>query len=221
MSRHSDTSDHAQGCVSGSAWTFLNVLCDFLPSNATKLAKDSADIHCSQEALTRPGAVERFLPTQQAARIRQTFMPMQALDLSDKGRVARQRALNPVTAKDYVLKPNLEGGGHNVYRDDIAGFLSTLPEEKWQNYILMRCIEPVEQEGHLLLAEELYQGPVIAELGAIGNCIWRREGSSATIVANRLAGWTLKVKPTAVNEMSVAKGYGSFSTPCLLERDGV
>lgn len=152
-------------------------------------------------------------------RIRQTFVPMQALDSSPDGQIARKRALDPAMVKDYVLKPNLEGGGHNIYRTDIPVFLSALPEEDWHKYILMRCIEPFEQHGHLLLVDELYRGPIISELGAIGTCLWRRDHSSVTVLANQLAGWTFKVKPAAVDEMSVVKGYGCFGTPCLVDTE--
>lgn len=138
---------------------------------------------------------------------------MHILDSSTEGQTARKQALNPAMAKDYVLKPNLEGGGHNIYRQDIPGFLSTLPEEEWQKFILMRCIDPLKQNGHLMLAEELYTGPVVGELGAIGTCVWRREGNSVEVLSNRMAGWTFKVKPAEVDEMSVVKGYGCFSTP--------
>jgi glutathione synthase len=112
-----------------------------------------------QEALTRPGAVERFLPADAAKKIRGTFMlPMQVLDTSPEGLEARKTALDPQACLDYVLKPNRDGGGHNVYRSDIPQFLRTKPEADWVQYILMRLIQPPSTTGTLMMPEELYTG---------------------------------------------------------------
>ena len=43
-----------------------------------------------QQALTEPGAVERFLSSDKAERVRKTFMPMQILDTSAAGLKARE-----------------------------------------------------------------------------------------------------------------------------------
>lgn len=210
MSGYCNSSDHSQSRVS------LYEICQ----GSLELSLQAILLRSnSQEALTRPEAVERLLPAEQAARVRQTFVPMQVLDTSAEGLAARKHALDPVTAKDYVLKPNLEGGGHNVYRSDIPHFLSTFPEEEWQGCILMRCIEPLEQDGHLMLADELFRGPVVGELGFLGTCLWRKEKTSLTLLSNEVAGWTFKVKPAMDDEMSVVKGYGCFGIPFLVDDD--
>jgi len=171
-----------------------------------------------QRALTEPGAVERFLPAEAAERVRRTFMPMLPLDTSAAGLAARNIATDPVQAEHYVLKPNLEGGGNNVYRDDIPGFLATIPEDQWHKYILMRLIEPpADTMGVLMTPQELYQGPVVSELGILGTCIWRRNGSAIEVLKNEVAGWTFKTKPSDIDEMSVVKGYGCFDCPRLVE----
>ncbi|TKA64236.1 hypothetical protein B0A55_10846 [Friedmanniomyces simplex] len=96
-----------------------------------------------QRALAEPGVVERFLlEARQADEVQRTFMTMLPLDSSRQGLEARRLALDPKTAVDYVLKPNLEGGGHNVFRSDIPAFLSEVPEVEWHRYILMRLIRP-------------------------------------------------------------------------------
>jgi glutathione synthase len=112
-----------------------------------------------QQALTRPGAVERFLPADAAQKIRETFMlPMQVLDTSPTGLKARKTALDPQACLNYVLKPNRDGGGHNVYRSDIPQFLRTKSEANWVQYILMRLIQPPSTNGTLMMPEDLYNG---------------------------------------------------------------
>ena len=173
-----------------------------------------------QQALTRPGAVERFLSTKDSKLVRATFMFMQALDSTPEGSIAKRLASKEDTAATFVLKPNLEGGGHNIYRQDICSFLATLPEERQRSYILMRLIEPPMQEGLLMGPDDLHSGPVVSELGVLGTCIWRSLSSrddkkAVEILENNVAGWTFKTKPTSVDEMSVVKGYGCFDCPDL------
>ncbi|TKA56792.1 hypothetical protein B0A55_12290 [Friedmanniomyces simplex] len=180
-----------------------------------------------QRALAEPGVVERFLPeARQAGEVQRTFLPMLPLDSSRQGLEARRLALDPETAVDYVLKPNLEGGGHNVFRADIPAYLSGIPEEEWERYILMRLITPPTnaEPGILLTSEEVYEGPVVSELGVLGFAMWRSMtpgngrkdgGGEVEILENEAVGWTFKTKPRSVDEMSVVKGYGCFDCPLL------
>jgi len=172
-----------------------------------------------QQALTQPDVVERFLPLESVATVRQTFVPMLPLDASPAGLSARKIAMDPKQAVNYVLKPNLEGGGNNVYRSDIPSFLATVPPEHWHKFILMRLIDtPSHTQGSLMLPGELYRGPVVSELGILGACIWRKKGTREgrlEVLKNDVAGWTFKTKPRDVDEMSVVKGHGCFDCPLL------
>lgn len=176
-----------------------------------------------QQALTQPGALERFLhSTNKYENVRKTFMPMQVLDSSPQGLEARKSAQDALQVVDYVLKPNRDGGGHNIYRADIPAFLSTKSVETWHNFILMQLIEPPKTTGTVMTLEELYIGDVISELGILGTCLWRRSngevgGYGVEVVSNEAGGWTFKTKPEDIDEMSVVKGYGCFDCPLLVE----
>lgn len=140
------------------------------------------------------------------------------MDSSEAGLKARAIAQDPLKAKDYVLKPNRDGGGHNIYRAEIPVWLTAQPDNSWQNHVLMRLIELPSTIGTLMTAEDLYRGEVVSELGILGTCLWKRnESQGAEIIANEAAGWTFKMKPKHVDEMSVVKGYGSFDYPWLVE----
>ena len=170
-----------------------------------------------QASLARPGILERFLPAESVRSIRKTFMPMQILNSSPEGQKFSKLATNPNTAGDYVLKPNLEGGGHNIYRQDIPNFLRSTSKDQWPNFILMKLINSPPRPGVLMTFEEVYQDLVVSELGILGTCIWRRNNSGLEILSNEVAGWTYKSKPINVDEMSVVKGYGCFDCPLLVE----
>ncbi|KAF2814728.1 glutathione synthase [Mytilinidion resinicola] len=174
-----------------------------------------------QQALAGAGVLERFLLSGnkgRVERIRGTFAPMYPLDETEVGLWARGQARRIETAGRYVLKPSLEGGGHNVYRGDIPEFLERAPEAEWRNWVLMEMIEPPKLRNVLLSAVGVHEGGVVSELGIFGTCIWKkRKGGGAEIVENKQAGWSFKTKADSVDEMSVVKGYGCFDTPCLVE----
>jgi glutathione synthase len=178
-----------------------------------------------QQALTEPGVVAKLLPNASAVEIEDltsTFMPMHKL--SPINPEIHHIATSQELSASYVLKPNLEGGGHNIYRSDIPVHLSRVPPDSWEHCILMRLIEPPKNvQGLLLTNEEVYEGDVVSELGIVGTSIWRRrpkgkgEVGEVEIVRNDVAGWTFKTKPAAKDEMSVVKGYGCFDCPELVD----
>jgi len=158
-----------------------------------------------QQALAGPRVLERFLSLEDAVTIAKTFVPMYPMDVdSEAGTQGRALALDPNTARNLVLKPSLEGGGHNVYGPDIADFLRAVPQTKWHTYILMELINPVIQKNILLTPRGMYHGaiaavidrlheepysdssiasgdlvtrlggPAVSELGIFGVCMWRR-----------------------------------------------
>ncbi|PLB48595.1 glutathione synthetase [Aspergillus steynii IBT 23096] len=174
-----------------------------------------------QQALTTPEALEHFLPQEKAAMIRSTFVRVYPLDETEAGLHGRSLATDPQVARDYILKPSLEGGGHNVYGDAIPAFLSSIPRSTWCAYILMERIASPGAQNALMSPSGLDMGDVISELGVFGTCLWQKapDSGSCDILQNTVAGWSFKTKYDDVDEMSVVKGYGCFDTPLLTEHD--
>ncbi|KXT11699.1 hypothetical protein AC579_6987 [Pseudocercospora musae] len=158
-----------------------------------------------QAALTQSGALKHLLPlpTSSSSSIRETFMPMHPL------------STRKPSYENYVLKPNLEGGSHNIYPPSIEPFVSQLPPSQHSSYTLMELIRPPPCTGILMTPGEMYAGEVVSELGVLGTCIWNRR--SGEVLRNDVAGWTFKSKPAEINEMSVVKGYGCFDCPDLTD----
>lgn len=181
-----------------------------------------------QQALAAPGGVlERWITPESAHKIRQTFVKLYPLDDdTPAGIKGVELATDDDTAVDYILKPSLEGGGHNIYGDDIPDFLSTIPRSQWSAYVLMeRICSPAGVFNVLMSSEGIVAGDVVSELGIFGTCLWRflpnkEEGCPSTceMIKNKVGGWSFKTKDAFVDEMSVVKGFGCFDTPCLVDQ---
>ncbi|KAK0265127.1 Glutathione synthetase [Friedmanniomyces endolithicus] len=177
-----------------------------------------------QQVLATPHSphLKRFLPDEaRAAELLKTFAPIYPMDKSEAGEEARKLAQDPETAVRYVLKPQREGGGNNVYRKAIPRFLKDTPETHWPAHILMEMIEPPAQSNVIFRNGELQKGGVICELGIYGACLWRDEDGKGKreILENFEAGYLLRTKGCGSEEGGVAAGFGSVDSACLIDVD--
>jgi glutathione synthetase len=170
-----------------------------------------------QQVLATPDSphLARFLKSPETvARIQNTFAAIYPLDGSPAGQEAKNLATDPEKCKGYVLKPQREGGGNNVYRSAIPGFLKSLGEESlWAGYVLMEIIEPPTLCNSLVREGEVKTGEVVGELGVYGTCLWRANGE---ILRNEEAGYLLRTKGSDSEEGGVAAGFGAVDSICLI-----
>jgi glutathione synthetase len=113
-----------------------------------------------QQVLAAPGVLERFLsPLDGSEAVRESFAGLWELgeDLHDDAKVAVEDAIrNP---GNYVIKPQREGGGNNIYGEDVRTALSGGMTAKDLNaYILMSRIFPREKPCAMLRAGEVIIG---------------------------------------------------------------
>lgn len=121
-----------------------------------------------QQALASPGALERYFDDKKKIeQIRGIFTGLYSLD-NEK---AFQAAMNK--PETYVLKPQREGGGNNVYGEDIKPFLSQLEGDEKDAYILMDKISPPITTNYVVRPgnKEAQMVKVISELGIFGYII--------------------------------------------------
>ncbi|PSN70907.1 glutathione synthetase large chain [Corynespora cassiicola Philippines] len=176
-----------------------------------------------QQVLATPHSphLKRYLPDESvASRVLATFAPIYPLDESEAGREAKTLATDAESAARYVLKPQREGGGNNIYRKAIPPFLKDLPETHWPAYILMEMIEPPPLRNAILRNGELQRGGVIGELGVYGVCLWRNgsgESDRGEILQNWEAGYLLRTKGDQSEEGGVAAGFGAVDSCCLVD----
>lgn len=109
------------------------------PDIATQLAGTKK----VQQELSRAGVLEGLLPgqPQAVARLRATFAGLYSLDMGKEGDQAIAEAL--AAPSRFVLKPQREGGGNNLYGEEMVQALERLKAiEERASYILMEKIEP-------------------------------------------------------------------------------
>ena len=155
-------------------------------------------------------------------RLRATFATIYPLDDSEQGRQALSIARDISKSLKYVLKPQREGGGNNIYGAKIPDHLSSLgdDERKYRSHILMELIEPPPLSNSIFRNGEVQSGGVIGELGIYGTCLWRTtdEGSAGSrIILNEEAGYLLRTKGRESEEGGVAAGFGAVDSVCLVD----
>lgn len=188
------------------------------PSILTQLAgaKKVQQVLATPTSPDSPSILERFLKTSPSSitDLEKTFTNIYPLDNTPAGLEARKLALNPETSKSYVLKPQREGGGNNIYRSAIPPFLLSLPESHWKSYILMEIIVPPPVQNMILRNGNLEKGGVICELGVYGTCLW--DNTTGEVFHNEEAGYLLRTKGDKSEEGGVAAGFGSMDSVRLV-----
>lgn len=160
---------------------------------------------------SEPSILNRFISTASDLEdIQKTFTNIFPLDSSPAGLEARKLALDPERCKGYVLKPQREGGGNNIYRSAIPSFLKSLPETHWKSYILMEIITPPPVHNMILRHGVIEKGGVICELGVYGACLWDQK--TKEILSNEESGYLLRTKGDKSEEGGVAAGFGSMDS---------
>ncbi|QPC73674.1 hypothetical protein HYE68_004426 [Fusarium pseudograminearum] len=188
------------------------------PTVLTQLAgtKKVQQILATPRPSSSPSALSKFIrdDTDDAAELWRTFTNIYPMDTSDAGLEARKKALDPKACQEYVLKPQREGGGNNVYRGAIPDFLKSVPESHWGSYILMELITPPPVNNIILRNGNLEQGGVICELGIYGTCVW--DQSTGKVHHNEEAGYLLRTKGDKSEEGGVAAGFGCMDSCTLV-----
>jgi glutathione synthetase len=184
------------------------------PTILTQLAgaKKVQQVLATPKSPSEPSIITRFLSDKnpELENLEQTFTNIFPLDTSPSGLQARKIAVDPELCKGYVLKPQREGGGNNIYRAAIPPFLNSLPETHWKSYILMEIITPPPAHNLILRNGVIEKGGVICELGIYGTCLWDQK--SKEVLWNEEAGYLLRTKGDKSEEGGVAAGFGSMDS---------
>lgn len=130
----------------------------------------------------------------------------------------------------YVLKPQREGGGNNLYGPALSRALSELPDTELQAYVLMQRIFPPKLPNVLMRQGRVVAGDTVSELGVYGGVlavagavVWNQGGG--TLLRTKVSG--LQLSPAVslltgasqldgVDEGGVATGFSCLDTPLRL-----
>lgn len=166
-----------------------------------------------QQALAQSGALDKFLKEPKlVAKVQEIFTGLYSLDFDEQSEKAIAKALKE--PKKFVLKPQREGGGNNVYDDNIRIQLDAMKDSKERiAWILMDRIHPPLQRNYLIRADSNCElKDVVSELGIYGVII----GDQNEIKVNRQVGHILRTKPSTANEGGIATGVGALDSPYLI-----
>ncbi|KAI7877917.1 glutathione synthase [Lichtheimia hyalospora FSU 10163] len=163
-----------------------------------------------QQMLTIPGVLEQYVDVYTADLLRESFTGLYPLDSSEEGQRAYKMALDE--PERFVMKPQREGGGNNIYGNDIPSILQKLSPEERNAYILMELIRSPPLQNLMVREGELIEGDVASELGIYG--IYLNDGDKAMV--NEIGGHLLRTKAHATHEGGVAAGFAVIDSPLLI-----
>ncbi|KAF0990693.1 hypothetical protein HZS_1772 [Henneguya salminicola] len=167
-----------------------------------------------QQLLFSPDIIQKYLPPKIAEIITDTFTGIYSLDESNPQleELLLKVKSNP---KNYVLKPQREGGGNNIYGVEI---LTTIEDLRSKNqslsaYILMDIIHPTVYNNYLVVADnsEAIPAECVSELGSWG--VYLFIGSNK--IFNVSSGYLLRTKSIKEQDGGVASGRAVLDSVCL------
>ena len=167
-----------------------------------------------QQVLVDNSVLQKYLNPNQMKKISKYFVDILPFDDSEKGKRAHAIVKDKSQCSKYVLKPQREGGGNNIYKEDIVAFVKRMKTDELSSYILMELIQPPEKLHNYLVRftdDTLVEADVMSELGMYGTVLFNNH----TIVRNEDAGHLLRTKSRQSDEGGVAVGI-SVIDECLL-----
>lgn len=163
-----------------------------------------------QQVLTRPEQLARFLDEADAAAVGRAFAMIAGLD---DPVVVDGRELSGVEAalarpQEFVLKPQREGGGFNIYGEQIVELLTNMSAEERDAYVLMERLHPPERQALGMRGGELWEDLVVSEIGHFGALLARGD----ELRFNRGAGYLVRTKSRDQDEGGISAGAGHLDS---------
>ncbi|KAK7821519.1 glutathione synthetase [Quercus suber] len=154
-----------------------------------------------QQELAKPNVLERFLDNKEdIAKLRECFAGLWSLDDSD---IVEKAIEKPEL---FVMKPQREGGGNNIYGVDVRETLQRLQKEGTDGnaaYILMQRIFPTVFPTFLMRDGICHKDHAISELGIYGAYLRNKD----KVIMNDQCGFLMRTKISSSDEGGVAAGF--------------
>ncbi|KAI8475146.1 MAG: glutathione synthetase [Monoraphidium minutum] len=163
-----------------------------------------------QQQLAAAGEVERFVGAEGGAALRRLFAGLWSLDdpsAPETTAVVADAISNP---ERYVLKPQREGGGNNLYGEELVARLKE-GGAGLGAFILMQRILPSPQRSVMARQGAWSEEETLSELGIYGTFL--RKGRE--VLLNENAGHLVRTKASSSNEGGVAAGFAVLDSPLL------
>ncbi|XP_054004515.1 glutathione synthetase-like [Hylaeus anthracinus] len=171
-----------------------------------------------QQSLTNSNDLKKFLKEKAIInQLEQIFGRLYSLEFNEEAETIIDKAISEPTK--YVLKPQREGGGNNLYNEEMKQRLKAMRSSKERTaWILMERFYPPVQENYIVRAQnEPFENDnrfidVVSELGIYGVII----GDHENIIYNKEIGHILRTKQCNENEGGIAAGIGAVDGPFLI-----
>lgn len=164
-----------------------------------------------QQELAKPSVLERFLDNEEdIAKLRKCFAGLWSLDNEE---IVKSAIEKPDL---FVLKPQREGGGNNLYGHDLRETLIRLKNEQGEAlavYILMQRIFPRASLTQLVQGGVCFEDLSISELGIFGSYLRNKD----KVVINDQCGYLMRTKVSSSNEGGVAAGFAVLDSILLTD----
>eukprot|EP01133_Synstelium_polycarpum_P014273 gene14273-16847_t len=117
-----------------------------------------------QQAIVKPGLLESLIQDDEAAtRMRTSFTGLYSLSSEDIDPEVVAKAI--ASPSLYVMKPQREGGGNNIYNEQVKHSLKTMSKDELSSYILMDRIVPRPFSTQVVRDRQLFEIEALYELG--------------------------------------------------------
>ncbi|WVZ50112.1 hypothetical protein U9M48_001399 [Paspalum notatum var. saurae] len=170
-----------------------------------------------QQELAKSNVLERFIDNKEdIAKLRKSFAGLWSLDNEEIVQLAIEKP------DLFVLKPQREGGGNNIYGHDLRETLIKLQKEQGESlaaYILMQRIFPKASLSPLVRGGECFEDLTISELGIYGAYLRNKD----KVILNNQSGYLMRTKVSSSNEGGVAAGFAVLDSVILTDelRNGI
>ncbi|CAH1270824.1 GSS [Branchiostoma lanceolatum] len=114
----------------------------------------------------------------------------------------------------FVMKPQREGGGNNIFGDDIPAALNNMADPKERTaYVVMDRVRPAVVSNYMVRpGRDPALTEAVSELGIFGVFI----GKGNEVVLNQEGGHLLRTKPSSTEDGGVASGNALLDSPYLI-----
>mmetsp|Transcript_1756 Transcript_1756/g.3719 ORF Transcript_1756/g.3719 Transcript_1756/m.3719 type:complete len:382 (-) Transcript_1756:858-2003(-) len=161
-----------------------------------------------QQYLAKDGVVEKYIFDDEAVRrIRATFATQYGLGVHDDDRelgIAAAKA----SPELFVLKPQREGGGNNIFGAGIPSHIESMDDSALSAFVLQERFFPTVTRSMFVRSGEIFESDIESELGIFGVLI----GSDEKVFLNEYSGHLLRSKVASSNETGFMLGFGMIDS---------
>ena len=170
-----------------------------------------------QYELTKPDVLKKYLTDELIINDISRFF-VKLYYIRDMNKDQQKELFTNVTANldKFVLKPQKEGGGNNIYGDTILTLIPNAdvePGNELLSTLVMEKIEPPEYETLILKDDEIKTATCVSEFSAYGVVL----SDDKSLIENKSVNYLVRTKDHQSSEGGVIVGVSAIDLPCLID----